>query len=1845
MKKITHPLLAISILLMAFGCSQQKSEEKKSDPENFKNYITGYTSGMIESGSPVSVVLAQPVTGFEAGAEISEKVFRFSPSVDGKTFLVNDHTVEFRPEKSWPSGKKIHTEFNLHRFFEVQEKLKTFSFDFNVIPLDFTVYRGRLDNAGTAENYMKRYDGKFVAADEIKIEDIREILSASSPHAKLQVRVTRDGPKEFSYVIDSIPRRESSYQITLKWDGKPVDIQKTGSFEIEIPSMYEFKLLNVDVEQSAADQHIDLVFSDPLNDDQDIEGLVSIRDQDNIKLSKRGNTITIYPQNRLYGEKTVIVDRSLKNSRGQELGNREELIVAMEALKPEVTIIGQGVIMPDSRDLILSFKAVSLRAVDVTVYKVFSNNVKQFFQFNNYTGENNLRYVARPVYRSLVRLDENPDLNLQQWNAFSVDLTGMIRKDPNAIYRVKFSFRKEYAVYGCDGNADATLEEFENQELYSGNEKDYWDGDRSYWYEYPDDYNWQDRDNPCTDSYYVSSRFPERNLLASNLGLIAKSADNRSFSVTVTNLLTTAPVINAKLEFYNMQKQLLGSTATGSDGMANIRLDQVPFLLMAEKEGDRSWLRLDDGSSLSVSNFDVSGAQVQEGIKGMIYGERGVWRPGDTLFLTFVMDDVQNRLPKDHPVIFKLYNARGQMVAREVVTQGLNGFYVFNLVTDPEAPTGNWSAQVQVGGATFAKRLRIETIKPNRLKVNLTFTRDILMNRNNEQTGVLKSNWLHGAPANNLKAEVNVKLVDTDYKFKGYEKFTFSDPTKNYRPNEYEVFSDRLNSEGRAVFPLDLQVNSNAPGMLQAVFNTRVYEEGGNFSTDYTTIPFAPYSRFAGVHVPEGGTYKNRLQTDTSHKVEIVTVDVHGKPVAVKNLQVRVYRLSWRWWWSSSSDNLASWVRGEDSEQIMKTTVSTGSDGKASFDFRVDYPQWGRYFIHVSDNEGGHSTGLPVYVDWPHYYSRSGRVNPAGATVLNFSSDKENYEPGENAVISFPSSSGSRALASLESGSGILRQWWIDATEESTSFSFEITPEMAPNAYLHLTLLQPHAQTTNDLPIRMYGVIPLMVEDPETKLIPQITVPEEVRPQSAYSIKVSEKNGRPMTYTLAVVDEGLLDLTNFETPDPWKNFYAREALGVKTWDLFDEVLGAYGGRLQKVLAIGGDREALKVDDKKAERFKPVVSFLGPFFLETGETATHRLYMPNYIGSVRVMVIAGHEQAWGSVADEIPVRQPLMILPTAPRVLGPDEEFDLPVTVFAMKDNIRTVELTVKVESPVMMAGPADQTLKFEKMGEQMAYFRLRVQKNEGIGRIRVEAKSGGETSFEEIEIQVRNPSPVITTSELIMLEAGSGADLVFDFFGMTGTNSATVDVSGLPSFELEKKLNYLIRYPYGCVEQVTSAAFPQLFLSNLMDLSDRQKVQIDENIRKAIQQITKYQADGGLSYWPGGRSVSDWSTTYAGHFMLLAEQKGYLIPYDFKQKWLDYQNETANEYFRYRNKWYFGNDLAQAYRLYTLALAGKPNISAMNRLRGENSLYVTARWRLAAAYLLAGMPEAAEALTDGAGLEARSYETPGRTFGSRLRDQAMILEVLVLMDRKEVAFRLLNEMAQAARNSYFSTQTAAFTLVAFARFAGDQDLGSQLDFSYTLHDEQKNIRAVVPVYQIDVEGDTITKTMHLENKGKKDLFITQTIMGQPVGGIQEDASLNLEMSINYETIDGKPLDIASIRQGTDFEAIVTIKNPGRLGTYENMALSQIFPSGWEIINLRLNDQQSTKRESHYEYRDIRDDRVYTFFDLAPGKAVTYRVMLNAAYAGSYLMPGVSCEAMYEGHIYARTKGRWVEVVK
>jgi uncharacterized protein YfaS (alpha-2-macroglobulin family) len=1842
MKFLPFKIAIILILLLSLCGCKQKNQTIETDHSPFNECIAAFSSGFIPTTGSFFVEFTDSVPGSVPGQKVSSSLVTIEPSLKGNWLWTDHKTIKFTPSVRLSTGQKWKITLHLKKLFKGEDD---FFFEIATIPQNYRVTLNSIQPAEQNDYKAYKITGRLQVADDITPEEASSMVSASIEDKTIAIEWQSPDGKTHLFEITPINRTTETQQLTITHTGDPINANGNGTEIIQIPALGDFTIQSTTIIQQPS-QLIRVTFSEPLDATQNLDGLISLSNGQSINYSVNQNILEIYPTAATYGDTELVLLSGIRSMAGATLKEgafRSQ--ISFTSLKPAVDFVGKGNILPSSENPIIHFKAVSLKSVVLRVIKIYESNVPYFLQINTMDESSQLKRAGRLIHQQLIHLNEDATLNLNQWNTFAIDLSTMIQPDPGAIYRVELGFERGSSVYPCDDTDDA-IEEMPMMP----NDDDFWDSADNYYSDYPYNYtywDWEERDNPCSNAYYQRERYVTRNLLASNLGIIAKAGSNNQTETFVTNLQSTRPVADAMVTILNFQMQPIGSGTTDKEGKCVVTTSGQPFLLIVKKDNQRGYLRVDDGQSLSLSKFDVSGQTIKQGIKGFIYGDRGVWRPGDSLYISFMPEDKLHKLPANYPVTFELLNPQGQLVQRAISRHPQNKLYTFKTVTAPEAPTGFWQIRALMGDLVFTKNLRIETIKPNRLRIQLEM--DKLLTSGNATTIKLFSEWLHGASAGGLKAQVEMTLNPVTTTFDAYPNYHFDDQTRDFEPSREVVFEAPLDNEGKAAFLFHPNIHQRSPGFVRVNFTTRVFEQGGSFSIGTDQNLYSPYNRYIGIRAPQGD-HNGYLMTDTDHHIDVVTVNEQGKSVSLKGLTYTIYKINWRWWWDRSEEKLGRYVSSQ-SANIIKQGNLTTINGKASIPFRIDQPEWGRYLIRVEDPVGGHAATTTVLVDWPGWAQKTNGVDAEAASMLIFNTDKEKYNVGDVATVTFPSAGKGRALVSLENGTKVLRSWWVEPKPESTSFTFKVTEDMTPNIYIHISLLQPQDGKDNDLPVRMYGILPITVFSPASQLTPQIKTSKEWRPNQKVTIKVSEAGNQAMTYTLAIVDEGLLDLTRFQTPDPWNHFNAREALGVKTWDMYDYVLGAYGGQIERLFSIGGDADMLNSEvQNNARRFDPMVHFYGPFDLKKGRINEHTLQIPNYTGSVRAMVVATNGSATGSTENTITIRQPLMVWAALPRVLGPGETVALPVTVFVSDKSINKVDIEIKTDKNVISKGLSKQTIQFDKIGEQTLFFELQAGEITGPSTIEVKAVSGKETATHTVHLPIRNPNPSVTKVKSEVIAAGKTTRINYNMPGVQGTNKTTLELSILTPINFGKRLEYLLSYPHGCIEQITSKAFPQLYLSDLSDLSPEQMSRAMANVQETLGKMGNYQTgNGGFAYWPGGPTADEWATSYAGHFMIEAELKGYALPATVKKQWLKYQKSQVNAWMPDKSGRYYGHDFIQAYRLYTLALAGETHLSGMNRMRQQPNLSQQAKWRLAAAYAIAGMNDVAQELTQTIAEIPEQTSVFSNTYGSKERDMAMTLETMLLMKDKEKAARLARELTNLInRDHWLSTQTTAYSLLALSKYISDnnkQTTKAKVKYSFN-NDPGTVISFTKPINQQKPKTDLpVQGSLSVTNQSDGEVFANLIMSGQPLRDtLTQKVEENLAIKVDYATLNGIVINPSTMVQGTDFKVTVSLKNTGAK-TVNNLALTQIFPSGWEIRNSRMEGNGSLYEIDQPDYRDIRDDRVYSYLSLMPGETKRLVIGLHASYVGRFYLPAVSCEAMYDYSIRASQPGMWINVTK
>jgi uncharacterized protein YfaS (alpha-2-macroglobulin family) len=1845
LRTFARPVALLASALALLAC--KRAPEVPQQPK-VPTAVAAFTSGTISRESQIKVQFTDPiVAAAQVGAALERSPFETSPHIDGTARWTDRQTLVLWPSARLEPGRVYAVKLPLAPFLTVTGGASTLEFGFTVMRQGLEVRLDGLESASEEDSALLRFRATVVTADVADAAELERVFKAEQGGRALATAWEHDGLTHL-VVVDGVTRAAQDSELRLSWDGRPIGAEASGGEVVRVPGLSSFGVVQVRAVQGD-EQYVEVRFSDPLDRKQSLKGLVTLGDEPP-RTSVEGSVLKLYAKQRIGGSAKLTLDAAVRSNKGYALGKPYVETVAFAPLEPAVRFAGKGVFVPTTDGLTLPVEAANVSALLVEAVRVPEQNIPQFLQVSTLEQDNELHRVGRVVWRQLVELGGGAE-GKNRWVRVGLDLKPLIAKNPGGLYRLKVSFGRRQVTLDCPGAPSPAVEPQVRDDDFdsAGRDESAWDYAEE---TEGEDYAYEKRNDPCSGAFYRPysghQTSATRNVLVTDLALVAKLGGDGSLLVAATDIKTAEPRKGVDVEVLDFQQQRLATGATDGEGMVRLSLDHRPFVVIARSGADRGYLKLDDASALTLSHFDVGGAAVARGLKGKLFGERGVWRPGDELFLTFVLYDPDHHVPADHPVRFELVDPQGRIVDTQVRRESVGGFYALRTRTAASAPTGTYTARVRVGGATFEEPLKVEAVRPNRLKIGLDFGTQLITG-SDELRGKLSSTWLHGALARNLKADVNVSFARRPTVFPRWAEYGFDDPVRRFEPESTTLFDGNLDEKGEAQVGGRLAVQGQAPGMLSAVFATRVFESGGVYSSDSFSVPFSPYPRYVGLRPPRGDVARGMLLTDQKHDLDLVAVGPDGELARGEvTVECKLYKLDWRWWWDRGEDaSLANYVESSSHHPLAAGTVKLAS-GQGKWSFEVKSPEWGRFLLLVRDTKGGHRSGRIVYIDWPGWAGRGQKDGAGGATVLAFAADKQEYAVGETVTLTIPTAEKGRGLVSLETGTKVLQAEWLEAKGGETRYSFKATADMAPTVYAHVTLVQPHLQAKNDLPIRMYGVIPLKVVDPETRLTPVLGAPEVFAPESKAQVTVREAQGRPMSYTLAVVDEGLLGLTRFTTPNLWDAFYRREALGVRTWDAFDLVAGAYGASLERLLAIGGGDEAEAGGGRKANRFPPMVRFLGPFSLAKGDTARHELDVPRYVGAVRVMVVAGSGRAFGSTDKSVFVRKPLLVLATLPRVLGPEEEVDLPVTVFALEDKVKKATVRVSVSGPVTLAGSAAETLSFSGPGDRTVTFGLKARAEAGLATVDIVAEGAGETVKQTVELDVRLPGVKVTDVVEAVVEPGQSWSGEVPLPGFAGSNTALLEVSRVPPLDLGRRLAFLIAYPHGCVEQTTSSVFPQLYLSSLLDLPATTRQELERNIRAGIDRLQLFQTpSGGFAYWPGEARPDDWASSYAGHFLVEAKKAGYLVQDSVLEGWKRYQrsrvNATAPAVGGYGQP-----DLDQAYRLYTLALADAPELGAMNRLKESGRLSVTALWQLAAAYALAGKPEVARELTRSAPVTVPQYRELAFTYGSDVRDRAIILEALWTMKDLARGMPVAKELSASlsSRDLWLSTQEVAYALVALARYASATRGEDGTRLSYLLGAgavKTLDSKAIVVQEKLPV-GRSEKATLQATNLGQKPLYVRVLGTGLPRYETELDAENGLALSVDYETPEGGSLDPSTLDQGTDFVAKLTVRNVSARPTLKNLALTELVASGWEIRNQRIEGGVAPA-QAGFDYQDVRDDRVLTYFGLGPNESRSFKVLLNASYTGRFYLPLTAVEAMYDGTLNGRVRGQWVRVKK
>ena len=1827
MRKICCISLVLGVLLLAFmpSCGKKGTtsggattfvERIKPLDESLLMFLDSYTSGVIANGEPIVVRFNNPeALKVKYGEDLSSKSFSFSPSLKGKAVWIDENTVGFQYDNIDKNQNYV-CKFKMSDFVDVPAD-QTLEFGFGVRRQNFSLVTAQpICTSNESMNYLLRVAFAVPVDQDEVVNLFDDAFRKSHP-----VQVTATGNNVYDFEVQNFERKNNAYEVPVVLDGKALDCKAKMERNLAIYAKDSFEPVMFDVDKAASKGT--LLFTQPLKESQNLAGFVSFNKKLGYKADIKGNKIDFYfDKSSLYRyeleDLNMSVASGIRADNGMLLQGDYDYPFDLTDNLPKVRWTDDGVIIPNVDETTVYFDAICLNSVTLRIIRIYDDNILSFLQDNEITETYGVRKAGRLEKKVRLAID-NPYAN--QWKTFPIVLSDYIKVEPGAMYQLSLNF----------GPADYTFASEEMKKAVVDNdvmEADYWDGES---YDYKE-YNYEGEWGDPNGYYYYNYVETKKNIVVSDLAVTAKMGRNDVVDVYVYQISDAQPATGAQVKAYNFQRQELAKGSVDAQGHVQLQCPNRPaFVVATDKKGSKSVIKLSDGNALSYSRFNIYGEAIEKGVSAFAYSNRGVWRPGDDLQLNLMLNDFESSIPADYPVVLEVLDATGRLYAKQVNTKPLNDIYCFVVPTNVADETGLWTARFKVGTSTITKNLRVETVKPNRLEIKFELPEVVSLSKNERVN--LVSRWLNGMKANGLKAEVDAKVREGVTSFKNFANYTFVNETQSFETQELALFSGNLNSEGVANVGFGPLSDLYAAQMMNGTFTVKVFEQGGDFSIASFQTKLSPYQRYVGVELPEvTAKYGSYYDTGKDWKFNIAMVSENGTAYnSAVALEYALYKMDSYWWWSSEDE----WSLQRYASGTYKAPVQGGNltcNGTTSVTINIPDDKWGNYLLVVNDRQGGNMFAKVISFDWGYGHSSSESGAPA---QLSMKTTADSYQVGDKIVVTFPANDQAKALVTVEANDRVLQTLLVENLGSEGKVEITATEEMIPNVYVYVALIQPH-DANNDMPIRLYGVVPVKVENKKLQLQPNIQVPETANTKKQLEVKVSEGAGQAMTYTLAVVDEGILGLTNFSTPNPYGYFNSKQALSVRTWDNYANIVDAFSGELGSVYAIGGDG-VLNQEITLDKRFKAYAVTLGPFELKAGQTNTHSFEVPQCSGALRFMVVAkGNGKAFGSAEKRMTVVDPINLYPSAPRVVAPGDELSLKVQVQAptMKNKTLQVKFDNKNLEPV---GALPTTVQIDGNGEGLIVVKTNIPKTLGNAEMKVSVTGDGYTAESLTEMPIRMPYAERRNTITKEIEAGQTVTVPFNLAGMAGTQQGNITVSSLLPVDLFGRIDYLMDYPHGCLEQMTSKAFPQLYLNYFIELSDKEKDDMRNNIDMAITNLKSYQkSDNSMTNWVGGRYTDPWTEIYALHFLVEANKEGYNVPQYFLDGLLGYQANRAKQWKN--NPDYKQGETIQAYRLFVLALAGKAEMGAMNRFKELEMNYDLTKALAAGAFALTGKTNIAQNLLPvmEEGKMMSDYYT---SFGSRTRDLAFYTYVQMLCDVDQAT--LQNNINTVCRmisgDRWMDTQSTAFSLFVLGKYAEKMNVAnSNLSATVKVNGEERTLNSNMASVGYAFVPKVGSNAVEIKNNGDQKMIaniFTKTSVAEY--DMNEGGNL-IKMAVNYYDKSGAPANLAALNAGTDLRVQITVQNPSEYQVTE-LALSYYLPSGWELVNERVNGEMTGNEGA--KHLDLRDDRAYFYFDLMPGQKKTFTLKANATYEGNYMIPAVRCEDMYNAEIFYNVPAR------
>ena len=1798
------------------------------------------------------------------GTEVPAEALRFTPAVQGTArWVAFDRIGFFLDAPLAPSAEytvELTSEINPSEAFQLTGQKE---FKFATEP--FTVQQTRMEFSTDETREYATGLGTIAFNYLVTTADLKAHLSIAlddGTEIPYQIQTNTATARTVKFETTRIKRGNADREIKVKIEkgfkciGGQIGLEKAHVTPVILRVRGTLGVTYSDVRESNGKPYISVNFSAPILSDT-VEPYIELTPAVDYQMTSGNRNIKIYGNFKRRTTYTLKIRRGLTARNDAILKQDYVTRLRIPDLQPQLRFLGNGFFLARKGHLNLGLATINVKRVELDIEKVFANNLIYVSRLDRWRRWS--RNLGKPIHSE--KLDIPPQLNKEVTTPISLE--EYLSDERVGIFKV------------VARNADRQ-----------------WDG-------------------------------AHRWVLITDLGISAKRTGDHLY-VWVKSLATGAPVPTARVQVISDNNQTLLSGTTNWAGfvefteVAGKTEDFIPFMITVAKRDDLAFIQL-DRHEIATVDFDIAGpAYLQKGYEAFLYTSRGVYRPGETVQLAGIVRGPKQATPEPLPTRIEVISPDGRIMRELRQQTNKSGACDVKIPIPDYALTGNYIAKMKIADQVIGRvQFQVEEFMPDRMKVDITTDKSTYKLGEELDIEVNAIN-LFGPPAVGRKVQASCQLkavpfvVSDDTLPPGtdatkWRSFVFGN-TKKFDSQRIELGEAKTDAEGKARYQFTVPATLKSPSLLNGILTATVSEVGGRAVTASQRVVIHPYAHYAGIR----RTTTGEVKINKPLRFDYVAVDDTMAVVPGRALKLSLHKVHWN---TILRQNAAGRYEYVSEPQMIEVKTQALTSAEAVQTIEVTPLDYGEYRVRLEDIESTATAETRFYVSgW-----RNTPVSMEHPTQLDLTLDKPVYRPGQTAKLNIKAPFPGTLLLTVERDR-VLSHRTIVMKENTATLSIPVRDAYKPNVYLSATLTRTIPMDTVSqvdkkslLPARAFGVIPLKIDatrrqlsiemslkpdsDQQERLIKRTPLTDRrglmisdsqfeavVHPNSEIDIAFQvhgRRSWQKYDVCIAAIDEGILTLTDFQTPNPHAYFYQQRGLKTRSFDLYSGILPEIADVTDNS-STGGDAASgqfgrKRLNTSSIRRVKPVSLWSGFVKTDGNGRGTVQFKIPQFNGKLRLMVVAFAGADYGATEAYLTVREPIVLTPTFPRFLAGGDKVRVPVTLFngTGEDGEFTVKLQASGDVQLLSAGiaishqpsaiskdtvddvsslaesrkPKAESLFIEKKveadTEAQVFFDIRVHDAIGVVNFNLSAQGNTETTEIDVKLPLRSVAPPITKTGHGVVSAGKPVDFILPANLIADSSEFSLTLSPFPNIAFAGSLRYLVRYPHGCLEQTTSKVFPLLYFSDLARSVEPMLAAEDSVDYYITSGITKLESmlmtNNQFSYWPGGTYVNPWSSIYASHFLVEARKAGYEVAdrvYDAILEGLRAQakfspdTEDKDDAKKVR-----ANIAVATYASYVLAAAGQPDRGTMHYLknRGASGLSDYSHFQLAGAFALSGeletalsmLPVSVSPSLNGKGNPER--ETGG-TFNSSVRAQAIMLDVLAEVNENHPSIPMLvKNLSEAASdgNRWGTTQDNAFAFLALGKI-----MKKQIDRNYTgtfkLNGEHFADFDATEMRYTDEAWDGAR--VQLTVKGKGSCYYYWSAFGIQRDSFIEEYEHELQVRRRYFNKDGEGLTSTFVH-GDLIIAEITVK--ALTANLENVVVVDMLPTGFEIENPRLESRAGIPwlkaQEFKPDYLDIRDDRLIFFGTFPHQRERKFYYALRAVTQGEFTLPPISAEAMYD----------------